>query len=512
MHANASFRCKSWRIDRKKLHNRQNVETLVAWRNLEENKIAGRKSVSLDLRHRCNIPTKDKTVSVRSIINRLTVAVTMLFAINWHSAIADELPRDGMILWLDATDVDADGNPSNAPADGSAIENWRDRSGRGNHLAQDEPQRRPTYQTAAWDGRPAVRFHGDDLLDVPQFQGLAVGDRLFHVLIVIRAAENSAETQPRLLDLNSRDPNETEFPKRTGFWIGASKGRKQVRLGIQQGDEGEGLSDAWNDHPNLIETVYGGEQAFAIHLNGHRDQRALFNGTHFLGFKPNVTLALGQHFGKETSKETFFEGDIAEVLIYDRPLSATERYETGTYLAKKYALTTEFRPIPQFEKDVQPILAKHCHACHGDAPQEAELDLRNVAAMLRGGKAGPVIVRGFPDRSDMISMIEAEKMPPEGEERLSAAELRTLRDWVEADAPSTEKVNLTVKTANISQEQRQHWAYQKLVIHQPPQLASEYPATNDVDRFLLSKLEEKGLSFSPAADRATLIRRARIST
>lgn len=417
------------------------------------------------------------------------------------------VPRQGLILWLEAADLNGDGAESNNPAPGAGVGRWADQSGAANHLIQTAAEHQPTLETWEPDGSPVVRFHGNDLLELPQLNGLGIGDQPFHLLIVMKASRHSTLPAQRIFDLNSRDTGAAEFPKRTGFWVGYQQGRRRVRLGIQNGDEGEGQQVAWNGTPNLIEAVYGGQQTFGIHVNGRRDQRALFNGTHFLGFREQVTLALGQHFGMTSNESTFYEGDVAEVLLYNRNLTATERYEVGTLFAAKYGLATEFRPIPQFEADVWPILARRCHACHGEETQEADLDLRTVAAMLHGGEAGPVIIRGFPDRSEMISMIEASQMPPEGEEPPTKAEVQILRDWIEADAPTSEPHVDVADVSKITDEQRSHWAYQRLVENVTPVVGHEQRTANEIDQFLLSRLAEHGLTFSTAADRATLCRR-----
>lgn len=417
-------------------------------------------------------------------------------------------PSDGLILWLAADDVDADGDATNSPPGGTPVAQWNDKSELGNHVKQDAAERQPTLQTDGPGGRAAVRFHGDDLLELAGCRGLESGDQQFHILVVIRAPAGSAHQSQRIVDLNSRDRGAEAFPGRTGFWLGYQQGRGKPRLGIQNGDEGEGQRTAWNGQANLIEAVYSGEQKFALHLNGRREQRALFNGTHFLGFKQDVTLALGQQFGMQTSTATFYEGDIAEVLIYNRNLTATERHEIGMSLAEKYALDTEYRPIPDFDEQIQPILAQYCHDCHGADTQEADLDLRSVASMLHGGQAGPVIVRGFPDRSELMSLIEAGKMPPEDEPRPGVAEIGLLRDWIEADAPSNESPVTVADVSSITAEQRQHWAYQKLQHIEPPQVSHIGRTRNVIDRFVLARLEEQGLTFSEETDRASLARRA----
>src|SRR5438067_2322411 len=64
------------------------------------------------------------------------------------------------------------------------------------------------------------------------------------------------------------------------------------------------------------------------------------------------------------------------------------------------------------QHDILPIVLRHCTACHGPRRQEAGLDLRTGAAMLRGGKSGPAIVPGKPDASRLIQRIRAGEMPP----------------------------------------------------------------------------------------------------
>ena len=424
------------------------------------------------------------------------------------SLAVDGPPNEGLILWLDANDVDGDGNAANQPRNRDSLKRWADKSGRGNHVLQNEDERQPTFQTRELGQRPVVRFHADDVLELTGLNGLSSGDQRFHLLFVMKAPSNSTHAAQRIIDLNSSAAGSRKQGKRNGFWVGFQRGRRKVRFGIHGGDEAEGMHVAWNDKPNIIETVYTGEQNFVIHLNGKLEQRGMFNGTYFLGFQQQLTFALGQHYGVRSNQDTYYQGDIAEVLFYDRPLTATERFETGTYLTNKYSLTTEFRPIPQFETQVYPILARHCHDCHGRQPREAELDLRSVAGMLRGGKAGPVLVRGFPERSEMIAMLETHRMPPQGATRLTDAEIRQIREWIAADSPSKEKVVAEPVTPKITDEQRRYWTYQKLRRQPPPQVRQKNRVSNVIDQFILARLEQMGLSFSQPASRTTLIRRA----
>jgi mono/diheme cytochrome c family protein len=151
---------------------------------------------------------------------------------------------------------------------------------------------------------------------------------------------------------------------------------------------------------------------------------------------------------------------------------------------------------PDYLLDVRPILADHCFSCHGadEKSREAELrlDLREPA--LRGGESGdPAIVPGKPDASQLIHRVtshdETERMPP-AKAALTPSQIETLREWISEGAGY-----------------QAHWA---LV---PPQKA-ELPAAvnsswviNEIDRFVLSHLDQEKLSPSPAATRTALLRR-----
>ena len=164
------------------------------------------------------------------------------------------------------------------------------------------------------------------------------------------------------------------------------------------------------------------------------------------------------------------------------------------------------KPITQH--DVLPIVLLRCTMCHGARRQDGGLDLRTVAAMHKGGQNGPAIVAGDPDASRMIQRIESESCPPRElllrffVKRPPASEVETLRDWIAAGAPQIDvapDVATTSPDPLVTDEDRRHWAFQV------PQTSGQ---ANSIDEFLLAKLRQRGLTFSPQADRDTLIRRA----
>ncbi|MGC8883995.1 MAG: c-type cytochrome domain-containing protein [Bryobacteraceae bacterium] len=90
-----------------------------------------------------------------------------------------------------------------------------------------------------------------------------------------------------------------------------------------------------------------------------------------------------------------------------------------------------------FARDVEPILARRCVACHNASLSNNGLRLDDPQAMLAGGYSGPVIVPGKPDDSKLIQRVSSTKkgfmMPPVGPP-LTPAEVAVLRSWIEAGA------------------------------------------------------------------------------
>jgi hypothetical protein len=417
-----------------------------------------------------------------------------------HLAGEDKLavPSDGLVLWLDASSI--------AAADGAPITTWRDRSGWNNHVAQDDDRHRPVWRKSALGGQPAVQFQGNQLLDRAAFAGFTPIDQPLHITIVFQAPPGGGSAQ-RLIDLQSRTPGAAKGEDRYGFWVGFQSNRYIPRLGIVNGDEGEATTPIWDSKPHLLELVYKGNQQFDIHIDGRTERESQYGGRKYLGFRQQVTLAIGQHFGLEDHAPTYFNGDIAELLVYRRALTKSERFELGSLLTKKYSLQTSFKRLPQFERDIRPILAARCFNCHGETTREAGLDLRTVSTMLIGGKAGPVIVRGRPEYSELITVLESGKMPPEDARPLTTAQVSLLREWIKADTPATETIVVHPPATKVTDEDRQHWAWQMPVRVEPPEPKDSARLRTDIDRFVLARLEEKGLTLSPDAHPERLVRR-----
>jgi mono/diheme cytochrome c family protein len=143
-----------------------------------------------------------------------------------------------------------------------------------------------------------------------------------------------------------------------------------------------------------------------------------------------------------------------------------------------------------FQRQIRPILAQNCFKCHGPAIQKRglRLDLR-VSALKRRA-----IVPGEPEASKLVQRILAEdekRMPPApAGQRLTTAQVQALKTWITQGAPYTP-----------------HWAFVKPAPVKPPPVRQAAWTRNPIDRFILARLDSGGLTPSPQADRATLIRR-----
>lgn len=174
------------------------------------------------------------------------------------------------------------------------------------------------------------------------------------------------------------------------------------------------------------------------------------------------------------------------------------------WLADAVADESTFR----FETDVRPILKTHCFHCHGEAEQvEANLDLRLVRTIIKGGDGGPAVIPGKPTESLVLSRVIAGEMPPKGK-RLSESEIAKLMKWVEQGA-QTDRIepDSVPEGPGFTNEERQYWAFQPVTRPALPAVKQLDRVAGPIDRFLLARLEAAGQTFSPEADRATLARR-----
>lgn len=159
-----------------------------------------------------------------------------------------------------------------------------------------------------------------------------------------------------------------------------------------------------------------------------------------------------------------------------------------------------------FVRDVRPIFDKHCLNCHGPAKQRSGFRLDAKSEALKGGNNfQPGIIPGKAGDSPLIHLVTGKNkdlvMPPQGE-RLTEKEIKTLSAWIDAGAAWPAGVD-RLKLDN----KRDHWSFQTLTTPVTPTPSDQTWPRNDIDRFILTRLEKEGLAPAPTSDRVTWLRR-----
>lgn len=165
-------------------------------------------------------------------------------------------------------------------------------------------------------------------------------------------------------------------------------------------------------------------------------------------------------------------------------------FAAAVFGAVPRAFSAESEPI-QFNKQIRPILSDKCFACHGPDSRQRKANLR----LDRREGVERVTTPGKPTESALYQRIaspdESFRMPPAHFKRmLSEKEIGLLKRWIEQGA--------VFET---------HWAFVPPKRVEPPAVQDEAWARNEIDRFILRRLEEEGLSPSPEAGKERLLRR-----
>lgn len=149
-----------------------------------------------------------------------------------------------------------------------------------------------------------------------------------------------------------------------------------------------------------------------------------------------------------------------------------------------------------FNRDVRPILSDLCFTCHGPDGNTREAELRlDQESSVFAKRDAPLIVPGKPLESELVRRIlskdDDEQMPPpDSKKQPTAAQKATLQQWIQQGAKWSK-----------------HWAYVLPAKVAPPEVRHEDAVLNDVDRFVLRRVEAAGLVPSKQADETTLVRR-----
>jgi hypothetical protein len=188
------------------------------------------------------------------------------------------------------------------------------------------------------------------------------------------------------------------------------------------------------------------------------------------------------------------------------------------FVLASFALAHPVRAVEQdakgvefFEKKIRPVLIEHCYACHSASAEKVKggLLLDTKAGTLKGGDSGAMFEPNKPEKSLLIKALQYTddelKMPPKA--KLPKQVIADFEQWIAMGAPDPRDTDNT-KTRTIDLEAgRKFWSFQLPHLHPVPAVKDVAWVKNDIDRFVLAKLEEKQLQPVKLADRRTLIRR-----
>ena len=162
-----------------------------------------------------------------------------------------------------------------------------------------------------------------------------------------------------------------------------------------------------------------------------------------------------------------------------------------------YSSVAIAQPAVSYNRDIRPILAKHCWACHGpdENARQAELRLDSFESATQMRTDHAAIRANDPENSELVKRVLSqdpdEMMPPaDAGSRLTPTQIEMLRTWIAAGAKF-----------------ETHWAFLPPVQSSLPQVNQIEWVKHSIDQFVLAKMEAAGFSPSPAADRPTLLRR-----
>ena len=147
----------------------------------------------------------------------------------------------------------------------------------------------------------------------------------------------------------------------------------------------------------------------------------------------------------------------------------------------------------EYNRDIRPILAENCFSCHGadSASRKAKLRLDQHEAAVTAGAIAP----GKPDKSELIKRINADDPdelmpPPRTNKKLTSTQKDLLKRWIAAGA-----------------DYQIHWSFLPPTRPALPEVKNKAWVRQPIDKFVLARLEARGLKPVAEADRRTLARR-----
>src|SRR6266496_6689039 len=155
-----------------------------------------------------------------------------------------------------------------------------------------------------------------------------------------------------------------------------------------------------------------------------------------------------------------------------------------------------------FKSQVRRLLIDNCVECHGGGEVESGFDLATRKGLVRGGAHGPAVIPGKSADSNVVRFISHKEKPfmPAEADKLPADQIAAISRWIDLGAPYDKPLVENPRDPDswvhtvVPDKAREFWAFQPLATSEPPKVKNESWVKNPIDRFVLAKLEEKGLT------------------
>jgi hypothetical protein len=178
--------------------------------------------------------------------------------------------------------------------------------------------------------------------------------------------------------------------------------------------------------------------------------------------------------------------------------------------AEEPAAQTTEQQLGFFESKIRPVLVEHCYECHAAGAKIVQGGLRvdHRDGLLNGGDSGAAILPKQAEKSLLLKALRHEdlKMPPK--RKLPVSVIKDFETWIAMGAPDPRvaKEPKSLRTIDLV-EGRKHWAFQPVAAAAIPDVTNATWPLDPLDRFVLARLDAKGLKPVAEADRYTWLRR-----
>jgi hypothetical protein len=183
---------------------------------------------------------------------------------------------------------------------------------------------------------------------------------------------------------------------------------------------------------------------------------------------------------------------------------------TNTVTARADDKPRDARAVAFFEKEIRPVLVQQCYSCHSAKAKNVKggLLLDTRVGIRKGGESGPAVVPGKPDDSLLLDALRYDglEMPPKS--KLPKKMVVAFEIWIRNGAvdPREGKIEPGRRTIDLVAG-RKFWSFQPIRQLSLPIVQNKTWARNEIDRFLLARLEAASITPNTDTDKRTLLRR-----